>query len=150
MDKYGAKIVLLSSFIASAVTYGLTATAANMPLLYASSVPTLFQHAVLAVRVWVSSASSLEHRASMLGYIGLAYSVGQVVGPVIGGQIGHTSGPRGPAYLAMWGSVISAITVALFLKGVAPSLQSRIQIANDKSVKISVQQPRSALPTNVT
>lgn len=121
MDRYGAKIVLLASFIASAATYGLTASAQSMPLLYASSVPTLFQHAVLAVRVWVSNASSLEHRAAMLGYIGLAYSIGQVAGPFIGGQVGHVAGPRGPAFLAMWGSVLSAITVSTFLKGTASS-----------------------------
>eukprot|EP00892_Ulva_mutabilis_P004786 jgi/Ulvmu1/267/UM001_0271.1 len=117
MDKYGAKIVLLASFAASAATYGLTAAAWNMPILYVSTVPTLFQHAVLAVRVWVSSSSSLESRASMLGYIGLAYSVGQVAGPIIGGQVGHILGPRGPAYLAMWGSVLSTLSIAAFLRG---------------------------------
>lgn len=121
MDRYGAEIVLLVSFIASAASYGLTASAQSMPLLYASSVPTLFQHAVLAIRVWVSNASSLEHRAAMLGYIGLAYSVGQVAGPFIGGQVGHIAGPRGPAFLAMWGSVLSAVTVATFLKGASSS-----------------------------
>lgn len=126
MDMYGAKVVLLASFIASAATYALTAAAYTMPLLYASSVPTLFQHAVLAVRVWVSSASSLEHRASMLGYIGLAYSVGQVTGPIVGGQVGDIAGPRAPAFLAMWGSMLSAVTVAAFLRGVSPSPHQQI------------------------
>lgn len=119
MDQYGAKVVLLASFAASAATYGLTASAQDISLLYASSVPTLFQHAVLAVRVWVSNASSPELRAAMLGYIGLAYSVGQVAGPFIGGQVGHFAGPRGPAYLAMWGSLLSAFTVFAFLKGIS-------------------------------
>jgi hypothetical protein len=77
MDTYGAKIVLVVSFAASAAVYGMTAAATSMLLLYASTFPSLLQHGMLAARVWISNACTTEQRAAWLGYIGLAYSVGQ-------------------------------------------------------------------------
>jgi hypothetical protein len=78
MDTYGPKVVMVVSFLASAAVYGMTALATNMRLLYASCFPSLLQHGVLAARVWISNSCSAEHRAALLGYIGLSYSMGQV------------------------------------------------------------------------
>lgn len=79
IDTYGAKVVMVVSFAASAAVYGMTAAATSMPLLYASSCPALLQHGVLAARVWITNACIADQRATWLGYIGLAYSVGQVL-----------------------------------------------------------------------
>jgi hypothetical protein len=78
MDTYGAKIVLVLSFAASAAVYGMTGAATSLTMLYASTFPSLLQHGTLAARVWISNACAPEQRAAWLGYIGLAYSVGQV------------------------------------------------------------------------
>lgn len=91
MDAYGAKIVLVVSFAASAAVYGLTAVATSMPLLYASSFPAVLQHAMLAARVWISNSCAAEQRAACLGYIGLAYSVGTVSSNYISLLISHSS-----------------------------------------------------------
>jgi hypothetical protein len=43
----------------------------------------------------------------------------QVAGPIIGGLVGDSAGPRAPAHLAAWGSIISTVSLILFLPGTA-------------------------------
>jgi predicted MFS family arabinose efflux permease len=110
-------VLLLVSFTASAACYSLTASATSMTHLYASRVPTLLQHTVLGARVIVSIASSESNRAAMLGYVGLAYGVGAVVGPSLGGHVSQLTGPKDASWLAAAGSVVSMVSIFLFLPG---------------------------------
>ena len=85
-----------------------------MAMLYVSRIPTLLQHAVLAARVMMSVLSAESQRAAMLGYVGLAYGVGVVVGPALGGQASRLS-VFAPSWLAAAGSVLSFVLIAVYL-----------------------------------
>lgn len=115
MDRYGAKALLLISFAASAAGYALTGAATSMAGLYVSRIPSLFQHAVLAARVVASLSTSEANRATTLAYIGVAYGVGAVLGPSVGGHVSALHGPQAASWIATAGSVVSMVTVILLL-----------------------------------
>ena len=112
LDAHGARLVLLASFASSAACYALTGAATSMPVLYASRLPTLLQHAVLATRAAVAEASSEADRARLLGYVGLAYGVGMAAGPALGGALSGLS-LRLPAWVAATGSLASVASVLI-------------------------------------
>ena len=112
LDAHGARLVLLASFASSAACYALTGAATSMPLLYASRLPTLLQHAVLATRAAVAEASSEADRARLIGYVGLAYGVGMAAGPALGGALSGVS-LRLPAWVAAAGSLASVASVLI-------------------------------------
>jgi len=58
LDAYGWRIVLLASYGSSALCYAMAASAQGMPALYASRVPTLLQHAIMATRTALTETSS--------------------------------------------------------------------------------------------
>lgn len=113
-DRFGARGVFLMSFVASGLCYAITASATGMLGLYASRLPTVMQHAVLAARALVAERTSDRDRARWLGYVGAAYAVGMALGPASGGALGARS-----LALAAWASaaasVLSALSVLAFL-----------------------------------
>jgi MFS family permease len=106
LDAYGARVVLLASFMSSATCYALTGAARGMPALYVSRLPTLLQHAVMATRAAVAEASSEADRARLLGYIGVAYGIGMALGPALGGVLSSVD-LRLTAWVAAAGSLVS-------------------------------------------
>ena len=114
MDVYGPRWGMSLAFVSGAAAYGLTAAATSMPMLYLSRVPTAFQHAALAARVHISARVRGPAQAALLGYIGLAYTVGAIVGPVLGGALASHS-LRSVSLVAAGLSLLSAASVLLFL-----------------------------------
>eukprot|EP00054_Salpingoeca_dolichothecata_P024683 m.169046 g.169046 ORF g.169046 m.169046 type:complete len:398 (+) comp25098_c0_seq5:225-1418(+) len=119
VDIWGANNVLIISFIASALCYGMQGFSkdSGMPLvmIYLSRLPTVLQHAVLAARAAVVARSAdSASRSAAIGYVGVAYGIGMVIGPSIGGYVGDHFGLAYTAYLAMIGSLLSICSL-LFL-----------------------------------
>ena len=113
MDVNGPKWGFMVSYLSGAAAYGMQAFATSMPLLYLSRLPMAAQHAALAARIAVSAkATSTGAQAALLGYISLAYSVGAVVGPVLGGALASHS-LRIVSLVAAGLSVLSAASIAL-------------------------------------
>jgi OCT family organic cation transporter-like MFS transporter 18 len=86
----------------------------SMPMLYLSRLPTAFQHAALAARVSIAAKTRGATQAALLGYVGLAYTVGAIAGPVIGGALA-THSLRGVSLLAAALSLLSAASVLVVL-----------------------------------
>ncbi|KAG2497368.1 hypothetical protein HYH03_004526 [Edaphochlamys debaryana] len=110
MDRYGGRWLLAVSFAASTLVYLMTASATSLWMLYASRLPTVMQHSVLAARAIVTQLSSDEDRARVLGYVAVSYSVGFTVGPAIGGRLSAVS-LQFSAWVATAGSALSLISV---------------------------------------
>ena len=110
IDTYGAKWVFLLNFVACVVCYGITATADSMMWLYISFLPTVFQHGVLAARAFISLTSTDQQLARRIGYVGLAYGLGFVIGPALGGWLTAYS-LRAAAWIATAGSVLSIVLI---------------------------------------
>jgi predicted MFS family arabinose efflux permease len=140
MDVYGARWGMSLAFVSGAVSYGLTAASTSMPMLYLSRLPTAFQHAALAARVAISARTRGPAQAALLGYIGLAYTVGAIVGPVLGGALASRS-LRCVSLVAAGLSLLSAASVLLLLpssrapqaagappRGPRPSLGSKLAL----------------------
>lgn len=123
IDHLGCKKVVLLSFLASAACYGITAYATTLQLLYISQIPTIFQHAVLAARAYVSIATDEEDRARHMGYVMFAYGIGMIVGPTLGGILSQQS-LYYAASAATIGSIASIVLVTLFLDDTTPSSSS--------------------------
>ena len=108
VDRVGCKWVLLASFISSAACYALTAVATDMSGLYLALLPTVFQHAVLAARAWV--AIHADGAPELISYVGVAYGLGFIVGPAVGGQLSKFS-LQTPSIVAAVLSVLSVLLV---------------------------------------
>eukprot|EP00238_Polyblepharides_amylifera_P013547 CAMPEP_0196588044 /NCGR_PEP_ID=MMETSP1081-20130531/59395_1 /TAXON_ID=36882 /ORGANISM="Pyramimonas amylifera, Strain CCMP720" /LENGTH=357 /DNA_ID=CAMNT_0041910425 /DNA_START=331 /DNA_END=1404 /DNA_ORIENTATION=- len=113
-DAYSGELLMLLSFGASAMCYLLTASATTMWMLYLSRVPTLLQHGVLAARAIVTERTNESDRARMIGYVGLAYGVGFLIGPGLGGVVSK-SHLQATAWLASLGSLLSMALIVAFL-----------------------------------
>ena len=136
--RYGAKRVFLLNFVACVLCYGITAMSTSMTGLYISFLPTLFQHGVLAARAYISCTSPDKDIARRTGYVGLAYGLGFVVGPSLGGAL--TSWDlRAAAWIATAGSLLSVVLVAWLLPGgTEPKAGAeRAQVAEDSDGKES-------------
>jgi len=130
LDAYGWRIVLLASYGSSALCYAMAASAQGMPALYASRVPTLLQHAIMATRTALTETSSeavrrccaqsccahprFQDRARVLGYVGVGYGVGMSVGPALGGALSRGS-LRSASWVAAVGSLLSLLSLLLFM-----------------------------------
>ena len=120
MDAFGPRLMLLASYASSAVCYAMTGSAQGMLLLYASRVPTLLQHAIMATRTVVTDSTSEADRARALGYVGVAYGIGMSVGPALGGVLSGGGDLRLASWVAAAVSLASLLSLALFLPYEAP------------------------------
>lgn len=91
VDRIGCKNVILLSFVASVFCYILLALAKDLPTLYLSQFPALFQHVLLGSRGYVSFAVTGDKRSVAFGRLGTSYGLGAVIGPALGGILGKTS-----------------------------------------------------------
>lgn len=120
VDRFGARTALMLSFSAGAASYLLTASASSLVMLFLAQVPTVFLHAMLAARAFVTSCVPEEERAVALGRLIVAYGVGMVVGPAIGGHLAASSltlAALGAAFL----SLLSLACVAWLLPAPPPT-----------------------------
>lgn len=113
-DKFGSKNLLLLSFASSALCYLLQAQATDMTMLYVSQLPTVFQHAFMGAAAFITDRTRPKDRAYMLGFNSVAYGVGMLFGPVLGGWLGQTDLTTS-AWIAAVGSVISCASIQLLL-----------------------------------
>ena len=119
LDYFSVKYGFIICFLGSAVGYYLLSISTSMDILYLSKVPMIFQNAYLCAQLAVSQVTSDgPDRVSALGRLTLAYTVGTILGPAIGGYLG-ASGKQEDyfwgAQLATAGSLLSILLTALFL-----------------------------------
>ena len=147
LDVLGCRAVMLLSFGASLLSYGLAAVpSANVWLLFYAQLPTLLQHAMLAAQFFVSVKAAPEQRAILLGYISVCYGVGVVVGPALGGALSAVD-LRLPSAVAAAGSALSLVltladpetaTAATALAAAAAPAAARSKDAGDAPLPSSL------------
>jgi predicted MFS family arabinose efflux permease len=117
LDRIGIRKTSAVVFVASALSYGILASATDLTLLFVSKIPTIFQAAFLVAQATAatSTAGNSAMRAAALGRMTTAYTIGATIGPALGGYLaGHGDFYIG-ARLAVVGSLISAVLSILFL-----------------------------------
>lgn len=95
-DQYGRRPVLLVSLFGAGLDYVLLAVAPTLALLFVGRVIAgITAASFTAANAYIADVSPPEKRAQNFGLIGAAFSLGFIIGPVLGGVLGSL-GPRVP------------------------------------------------------
>ena len=99
-DKYGRRPVLLLSLLGFSLDYLFLAFAPSMIWLFVGRIIAGITGAsITTASAYIADISTNENRAKNFGMIGAAFGLGFIIGPVIGGLLGHF-GSRVPFYAA--------------------------------------------------
>jgi OCT family organic cation transporter-like MFS transporter 18 len=110
LDSYGPRLGFIINFLSSALSYYLLSISKSISILYMSKIPTVFQAGYLCGQLAVTQLTkSGEERVMILGRLAMSYTVGSVLGNIIGGYIGSSKDYYFAAKIAVFGSLISVI-----------------------------------------
>jgi OCT family organic cation transporter-like MFS transporter 18 len=110
LDSYGPRLGLIINFLASAISYYLLSISTSISILYMSKIPTIFQAGYLCAQLACTQLTvSGEERVMILGRLAMSYTIGSVLGNIIGGYIGSSKDYYFAAKIAVIGSLISVI-----------------------------------------
>ena len=99
-DKYGRRPILLFSLFGFGVDYLFLALAPTYAWLFVGRVIAGITGASITTGfAYIADISKPENRAKNFGMVGAAFGLGFIIGPVLGGLLGHI-GPRVPFYAA--------------------------------------------------
>lgn len=99
-DKYGRRPILLISLFGFSLDYLLLAVAPSIGWLFAGRIIAgLTGASISTASAYIADVSTEETRTKNFGLIGAAFGLGFIIGPVIGGLLGHY-GARIPFYVA--------------------------------------------------
>lgn len=99
-DKYGRRPIILISLLGFAIDYIFLALAPNIELLFVGRVIAGITGASFTTAsAYIADISTDEDRAKNFGMIGAAFGLGFIIGPLLGGILGHF-GARVPFYAA--------------------------------------------------
>ena len=91
-DRVGRRPVLLLSLIGTAVSFVMMALAQSVPMLFAARVVDgLSGGNISTARAYIADITTEADRAKAYGLIGAAFGIGFVLGPALGGALGHVS-----------------------------------------------------------
>ena len=128
-DAYGRRPVLLLSVFGLGVDYLVTAFAPTVGWLFLGRLLAgLCGASYTTASAYVADVTAPEERAKAFGYIGAAFGIGFVLGPAIGGLLGHF-GPRTPFFVAA-GFALTNFTFAYFIlpESLKPENRRRFEI----------------------
>lgn len=112
LDWWGPRGGFILSFAASGISYALLANATSLNMLYASKIPTVFQSGFLCAQAAAAELTTSNTELMFaLGRLTMAYTVGSVLGPSIGGMLGASGDYYLSAKLAVFGSMVSILLV---------------------------------------
>lgn len=99
-DKYGRRPILLFSLFGFTIDYVLLALAPTITWLFIGRIIAGFTGASISTAsAYIADVSTDENRAKNFGVIGAAFGLSFIIGPVLGGVLGHY-GSRVPFYVA--------------------------------------------------
>ncbi len=108
-DQYGRRPVLLFSLLGFGIDYLFLALAPTIGWLFVGRIIAgMFGASFTTAAAYIADISTAENRAQNFGMIGAAFGLGFIIGPVLGGLLGHY-GPRVPFLAAAALSVINAL-----------------------------------------
>jgi len=114
-DRYGRRPIVLLSNLGLALDYLIMAVSGNLWwLLIGRLLNGVTSSSITTAYAYISDISEPDERAQMYGYIGAAFGVGFVMGPALGGMLGHID-VRLPFWIAGGLSLLNALYGALVL-----------------------------------
>ncbi|SDO07035.1 TCR/Tet family MFS transporter [Phyllobacterium sp. OV277] len=114
-DRYGRRPVLLASVFTFAIDNLICALATSFGILFIGRVLAGISGASFSTAsAYIADVSTDENRAKNFGLLGIAFGVGFILGPIIGGLLGEF-GPRVPFYGAALIAFLNFIVAYFFL-----------------------------------
>ncbi len=99
-DRFGRRPVILGSLLGSGFDYLLLALAPTLPWFFLGRIIAGITGAnITAANAYIADVSPPEKRAANFGLVGAAFGLGFIIGPAMGGWLGHY-GLRVPFYAA--------------------------------------------------
>lgn len=160
-DYYGRKKILTISITGTTFGYILFALGIathNIPLLFASRILDGLTGGNLSVaQASISDISTSKNRARNFGFIGMAFGLGFILGPYIGGKLADPTiinwfNAETPFYFTALISLINVILILTFLpETLKIAKKARIDISKPfKNIVIAFSRPgiRSVMPTS--
>ena len=118
-DVIGRSAVVATSHLASAVSYGLVASAQTQLVLFLSVLPAAFQQLFQASAGVVTGYSAKRQRIRALGRLWLGYGAGAVLGPLTAGALAAELGPRNTIWMSCAASAGSAVLICAVMHSAA-------------------------------
>lgn len=130
-DQYGRRPLLLFSQLTTTISFILLGFATSLPWLFMSRiVDGLLGSNGTIVQAYLSDLSSKKERSKAFGLSGVAFGIGFMIGPALGGLLSQISYSI-PAFLAAGLSLLSLVLTYIFL----PETVDR---SNSNKVKIKI------------
>lgn len=109
-DQYGRRPVLLASLFGMGLDYILVAFAPTIFWLFvARMISGITGASMTAATAYIADISPAEKRAQNFGLVGMAFGLGFIIGPSLGGVVSHAFGTRAPFILAAGLSLLNWI-----------------------------------------
>lgn len=119
LDRWGVRTGLVINFLACATCYYILSITDTIELLYLSRVPGLAMAGFLCAQTAVIKLTRAgPERLAALGRLTSAYTIGGVIGPYVGGQLGATGDYFVGARLACAGSLLAVALVFFMPKSI--------------------------------
>jgi DHA1 family tetracycline resistance protein-like MFS transporter len=115
-DQYGRRPIILLSLFAYGLDFLLMALAPTIALLVAARMLAGgFAATFSTANAYIADISPPEKRAANFGLLGAAFGLGFIIGPGIGGLLGHHFGPRAPFFFVAALGLINLVYGYFFL-----------------------------------
>jgi DHA1 family tetracycline resistance protein-like MFS transporter len=124
-DRFGRRPVLILSLIGIGIDYAIMGLAPNLGWLFAGRILSGMAGASFTTAAaYIADISTPEKRAQNFGMIGAAFGLGFIIGPALGGLIGHY-GVRLPFFVAAGLAAANAVYGLIVLKETLPDNHRR-------------------------
>ncbi len=116
-DKYGRRPLLIYSQFGSFVGYVLLGLAHSLPLLFLARIVDGISGGNISIAsAYIADVTEPKDRSGAYAIIGIAFGLGFLVGPLIGGTLAEHFGYSAPAYVSAAFSFSSALLTIFYLK----------------------------------
>ena len=115
-DRYGRRPIMLLSLLGLGIDYFIMGFAPTVAFLFLGRIIAgAFGATFSTANAYIADISPPETRAQNFGLVGASFGVGFMLGPVVGGLIGDSLGPRAPFIAAGILSLLNVIYGYIFL-----------------------------------
>ena len=115
-DRYGRRPIMLLSLFGLGIDYFIMGFAPTVAFLFLGRIIAgAFGATFSTANAYIADISPPETRAQNFGLVGASFGVGFMLGPVVGGLIGESLGPRAPFIAAGILSLLNVVYGIIFL-----------------------------------
>ena len=114
-DRWGRRPVLILSLIGTVISFVMLALADSLAMLFAARiVDGLSGGNITTARAYIADSTTEEKRAEAYGFLGVAFGLGFIIGPALGGAFSHIS-ITAPIWVAAGVTVVATVLAWLWL-----------------------------------